>query len=162
MIFFLLVFLGPHPWHMEVPRLGVELELQLPAYTTATATWDPSRICDLHHSPQQYWIFNPLSETRDRTWNFMVPSRICFRCATMETLNVSFFYMGSHSHFCSLLELLSVDLSSQGCGWFEDSWYLPPNYLPETLFWFTLGFTVSPPLSFDFLFYLIFLSFCLF
>ena len=24
------VFLGPHLWHMEVPRLGVELELQLP------------------------------------------------------------------------------------------------------------------------------------
>ena len=24
---------------MEVPRLGVELELQLPAYATATATW---------------------------------------------------------------------------------------------------------------------------
>ena len=22
-----LCFLGPHPWHMEVPRLGVELEL---------------------------------------------------------------------------------------------------------------------------------------
>ena len=42
-------FLGLHVWHMEVPRLGVELELQLPAYTTATETWDPSRICDLHH-----------------------------------------------------------------------------------------------------------------
>ena len=27
--------LGPHPPHMEVPRLGVELELQLAAYTTA-------------------------------------------------------------------------------------------------------------------------------
>ena len=27
---------------MEVPRLGVELELQLPAYTTAAAMWDPS------------------------------------------------------------------------------------------------------------------------
>ena len=26
-----------HPWHMEVPRLGVKSELQLPAYTTATA-----------------------------------------------------------------------------------------------------------------------------
>ena len=27
-LFFLsLVFLGPHPWHMEVPRLGVESEL---------------------------------------------------------------------------------------------------------------------------------------
>ena len=27
---------------MEVPRLGVEWELQLPAYTTATATRDPA------------------------------------------------------------------------------------------------------------------------
>uniref|UniRef100_A0A8D1M8R1 Cystathionine beta-synthase n=1 Tax=Sus scrofa TaxID=9823 RepID=A0A8D1M8R1_PIG len=35
---------------MEVPRVGVESELQLPAYTTATATSDPSRVCDLHHS----------------------------------------------------------------------------------------------------------------
>ena len=34
--------------HMEVPRLGVESELQLPASTTATATPDLSRICDLH------------------------------------------------------------------------------------------------------------------
>ena len=31
-------FLGSHLQHMEVPRLGVELELQLPAYATATAT----------------------------------------------------------------------------------------------------------------------------
>ena len=34
--FFPFCFLGPHLWHMEVPRLGVEWELQLPAYTTAT------------------------------------------------------------------------------------------------------------------------------
>ena len=33
-------FLGPLSWHMEVPRLGVESELQLPAY--ATAMTDPS------------------------------------------------------------------------------------------------------------------------
>ena len=33
---------------MEVPRLGDELELQLPAYTTATATPDPSCVCDLY------------------------------------------------------------------------------------------------------------------
>ena len=31
--------LGPRPRHMEVPRLGVKSELQLPAYTTATAIW---------------------------------------------------------------------------------------------------------------------------
>ena len=47
---------------MEVPRLGVESELQLLAYPTATATWDLSRICDLHLSSQQYRILNPLSE----------------------------------------------------------------------------------------------------
>ena len=35
-------FLGPHPWHMEVPRLEVESKLQLPAYTTATGTQDLS------------------------------------------------------------------------------------------------------------------------
>ena len=33
---------------MEVPRLGVELELQLPTYATATAISDLSHICDLH------------------------------------------------------------------------------------------------------------------
>ena len=33
---FIFGFLGPHPWHMEVPKLGVESELKLPAYTTAT------------------------------------------------------------------------------------------------------------------------------
>ena len=40
------VFLGPHLQHMEVPRLGVKSELRLPAYATATAMWDPSRICE--------------------------------------------------------------------------------------------------------------------
>ena len=53
LILFLFYFscsLGPHPWHMGVPRLG---ELQLPAYTTATATRDPSRICDLHPGSRQ-------------------------------------------------------------------------------------------------------------
>ena len=35
LIFF---FLGPHLPHMEVPRRGVQWELKLPAYITATAT----------------------------------------------------------------------------------------------------------------------------
>ena len=33
-------------------RLGVELELQLPAYTTVTTTWDPSCVCNLQPTPQ--------------------------------------------------------------------------------------------------------------
>ena len=51
---------------MEVLRLGVESELLLPAYTTATAMWDLSRVCDLHHSSQQRWIRYPLGKARDR------------------------------------------------------------------------------------------------
>ena len=60
---------------MEVPRLGVESGLQLPAYTTATARQDPSHVCDLHHSSSQCQILNPLSEARDRTQNLTVPSQ---------------------------------------------------------------------------------------
>lgn len=52
---------------MEVPRLGVTSELQLPVYTSATATWDPSRLCDLRHSSRQCWILNPRTQARDRT-----------------------------------------------------------------------------------------------
>jgi len=36
-LFFSFCFLGLHLKHMEVPRLGVELELKLPAYAAATA-----------------------------------------------------------------------------------------------------------------------------
>ena len=52
--FFFFVFLGLHSQHMEVPRLGIESELQLPAYATAMTTWNPSLICDLHHSSRQH------------------------------------------------------------------------------------------------------------
>ena len=74
--FVFLPFLGPLLRHMEVPRLGVKLELQPPTYITATATWDPSQVCDLHHRSRQRRILNPLSKARDRTHNFMVPSWI--------------------------------------------------------------------------------------
>ena len=46
-------FLGLHLWHIEVPRLGVESELQFPA-TPAP---------------------NPLSKARDRTRNITDPSQ---------------------------------------------------------------------------------------
>ena len=71
------VCLETHPLHMEVPRLGVKLELQPPAYTTAPATRDPSCICNLHHSSQQRWILNPLREARDRTHVLKDTSRVC-------------------------------------------------------------------------------------
>ena len=70
---------------MEVPRLGVESKLQLPAYATATAIQNLSRVCDLHHSSQQRWVLNPLNEARDRTCVLMDTSQIRFRCATTGT-----------------------------------------------------------------------------
>jgi len=63
---------------MEVPRLGVELELQLLAYTTATATLDLSCICNLHHSSWQHRILNPLSKARDQTHILMDSSQVRF------------------------------------------------------------------------------------
>ena len=74
--FFLLPFLGLLSGHMEVPRLGIQSELLLPVYATATAMQDPSRVCNLHHSSRQRQILNLLSEARIRTCNLMVPSQI--------------------------------------------------------------------------------------
>ena len=70
---------------MEVPRLGAELELQLPAIATATATQDLSCLCDLHHSSQQCRFHIPPSETRDGTFSLKTPSQIRFRCAMTGT-----------------------------------------------------------------------------
>ena len=71
---FFFFFLGLHPRHMEVPRFGVKLELDLPAYTTATK--DPSCMCDLHHSSWQRQVLNLLSEARDRTCVLMDTSQV--------------------------------------------------------------------------------------
>ena len=73
LFFFLMRFLGPHPWHIEftslgvfpargLPSLWIKLELQLLAYPTATARWDPSHIC--HHSSRQRWILNHWARPR--------------------------------------------------------------------------------------------------
>ena len=54
------------PQHVEAPRLGVDWELQLLAFTTAT-TPDPSHSCNLYHSLWLCQILKPLSKARDRT-----------------------------------------------------------------------------------------------
>ena len=77
------VFLGPHPQHMEVPRLGVGSELQLPAYATATVTRDPSLIFNLHHSSRRHWILNLLNEARDGNCILMDTSWVHYRWAMM-------------------------------------------------------------------------------
>ena len=71
---------------MEVPRLGVKSELQVPAYATATAILDLSRVCNLHHSSWQgWWILNPLSEAKDQICILMNASQIRFYWAMTGT-----------------------------------------------------------------------------
>jgi len=62
---------------MEVPRLGVELELQMQAYITATATQNLSCICNLHHSSQQRQILSLLREARNQSCVLMDASLVC-------------------------------------------------------------------------------------
>ena len=78
-----LSFFRAAPAAGEVPRLGVKSELQLPVYTTDTATRDLSRVFELHHSLQQHWIFNPLTGARDQTCVLMDSSQIRF-CWSMR------------------------------------------------------------------------------
>ena len=93
---YLFCFLEPHLCHLEVPRPGVESELQLPAYTTAMATPDPSHVCNLHHSSWKHWILNPLIEARDRT------------CVLMDIVG----FITAEPHGNSFMCFLAICLSS--------------------------------------------------
>ena len=60
---------------MEVPRLGIELELQLQAYAASEVTQGLSCICALHYSSWQHQILNLLSKGRDQTLILMDASQ---------------------------------------------------------------------------------------
>ena len=79
---------------MEVPGLGVESELQLPAYITATAMPDPTCVFDLHHSSWQRQILNPLSKARDWTYILMDTSRVCNLLSYNEKYSTCTFLVG--------------------------------------------------------------------
>ena len=106
MFVLLFVFLRQHPQHMEGPRPGVKSELQLSTYTTATATSDPSWVCNLHHSSSQRRILNPLSKARDGTCILMDTSQICSHWAITGTPDHLFLIISSsvyHGHLVFLL-----------------------------------------------------------
>ena len=76
-VLFFVCFLGPCSRHMEVARLEVELELQLPATAMVTATWDLSYVSNVQHSSWQCQTLNPLSEAKGRTCILMDTTWVC-------------------------------------------------------------------------------------
>ena len=82
---------------MEVPRLGVKSELQVKAYITATAMQDPSQIFDLHESPQQCWILNPMSKARDPA--SILTDRVRFISAAPQPELPKKFFFTDRAHF---------------------------------------------------------------
>ena len=50
-VYLFILFFRATLMHMDIARLGVELELQLLAYGIVTAMPDQGHIYDLHHSP---------------------------------------------------------------------------------------------------------------
>ena len=113
----------------EVPKLEVHLELQLLAYTTATAMWDPSLVYDLYHSSQQRRILiNPLSKARDETGILIDPSWVCHCWVLLVLMNVqsriplSCFFVVSPSSYPQLLEnpnlcIYCFAFSRASCKW---------------------------------------------
>ena len=125
-VFFLLfcfVFLGPHLHHMDVPRLGVESKLQLPAYAMATATPDLSCICNLHHSSQQHRILDPLSRNRNQACVLMDTSRVCSTEPQQEILAPISFNQCRNLHIRPLVPLDSMYVMADGdTGLFFSKW----------------------------------------
>ena len=75
--FFFFFLFRAEPSALEALRLGVQLNSELPTYTTATRTPDPSCACDPRHSSWQCWILNPLIQARDQTCILMDTGRMC-------------------------------------------------------------------------------------
>ena len=70
-LFIYLFILRLRLWHMNVPRLQVEWELQLRVHTTATATLDLRHICHLYHCLHQMldpnWARSGIEPSSSRT-----------------------------------------------------------------------------------------------
>ena len=92
------VFLGLHLQHTLSSQARGWVRATPPVYTTAM--WDPSPMCDLHHSSRQRQILDPLREARDGT----SASWILVRCVSAEPRQ----------------ELLTPTLSNFQCAFLSD------------------------------------------
>ena len=121
--FFFFFFFRAKPVAYEAPRLGVFLELQLPAYTTATAMQNPSHFCNLHYSSHQQRILKPLSKAGDQTCNLMDTIGFVSAEPWQKLQNFKVFYVTfslRRNHHWSLI-ICQVDL---------ETWN-SPNYIGD-------------------------------
>ena len=82
---------------MEVPRLGVQLELYLLAYTTTAAMQDTSHVCDLHHSSQQCWILNPLRKVSSTKYHWGHVARVApWDAMSYKNMLIIALHIGKH------------------------------------------------------------------
>ena len=81
LFFFFFFFLRLHLRHMEVPRLKVKSELQLPVYATVTAMWHLNHICNLHHSSWKQQILHPWQ------WPEIEPASLWTLCQVLKPLS---------------------------------------------------------------------------
>ena len=99
---------------MEVPGLGIKLELQLPVYATAIVIPDLSWVCDLCYSSQQCQILNPPSKIRDQTRILMDTSQ-AFNLLSHNGNSLGFFFFFLLMFICLIGYLFLFRL----CGWWD-------------------------------------------
>ena len=112
------------PQHSEVPRQGVELELQLPVYTSATATPVPSHVYYLHYSSWQCQMLNPPSKAGDWTCVLIDTTWVHCHWATTGTPFFFFFFLIngcgvlSNAFYVSIEMIFICDFFQFCCNWF--------------------------------------------
>ena len=123
---FVFVFFRATPEALEVPRLGVKSELQLLAYTRATAMPDPSHICNLCHSSQQCKILNPPGKARNQTYVLINTSQSHFCWATTGTPSFSCFFFS----FCVIsLGHKCHEVRELASSWIPSTWHRTWMYI---------------------------------
>ena len=106
-IFIFVFFFRATPAALGSSQLGSNLSGQLRSYATATATWEPRCVGDLHYSSQQCRLLNPLSEARDWT------------CILMDTCQVHYYQAMTGTPKDASWHVFSSLLSSgSGLPWF--------------------------------------------
>ena len=107
---FLFIFFYGHTAAYGSSQQGVKSELQLPAYTTATATPDLSCVCDLQRSLGQRWILNPLSEARDQTPILMDTSWVLNLLSRNGNSQIGIFkqHLFQFKFICSTVDFINV------------------------------------------------------